>query len=249
MNIITNIGNSFYSQPSLLTAAAIAQSKRQRGLYNFNKLPHTAVLIHKNVLSRRQLMFKPVLKGLEGNHYPLNKHYMLCTGFGNGAPAIITLMEELRALGVRGFIFVGFAGSLLPEVKEGEAYYVKEAITSVGCAAFYSPQPKITAPLSLIHHHVIEKLQLKETVCCSTDAPYRETQSLIEQYRKQGAMHIDMECAAIYAFSQFYNVKAICILLTADSFSNNKWQMPSNQKDLKPQLKQIVMDILSIKYE
>ncbi|HNR18959.1 MAG TPA: hypothetical protein PKN75_02190 [Bacteroidia bacterium] len=249
MNIITNIGNEFYKEPSLLNASAIAQSKRKRGLYNFKKLPPAAILIHKNVLSRTQLMLKPVLKGLEGNHYRLNKHYMLSTGFGNGAPAIVSLMEELRALGVRSFIFAGFAGSLLPEVKTGEAYFVKEAIASVGCAAFYSPQQKIKESANLIHYHLIEMLQLKETVCCSTDAPYRETTSLIDNYRQQGAMHVDMECAAIYAFSQFYNIKAMCILLTADSFNDNKWQMPSNVKQLHHQLKQIVLDILSVKYE
>lgn len=249
MNIITNIGNEFYKEPSLLNASAIAQSKRKRGLYNFKKLPPAAILIHKNVLSRTQLMLKSPLKGLEGKSYRHSKHYMLCTGFGNGAPAIVTLMEELHALGVGSFIFVGFAGSLLPQSKEGEVYYVKEAIASVGCAAFYSPQHKIIAPANSIHNHIIEKLQLKETVCCSTDAPYRETQSLIEQYKQQGAMHVDMECAAIYAFSQFYNVKAMCVLLTADSFNNNQWQMPCNVKHLHRKFKQMVMDILTIKYE
>ncbi|MBK7856511.1 MAG: hypothetical protein IPJ79_17915 [Bacteroidetes bacterium] len=94
MNIITNIGNEFYKEPSLLNASAIAQSKRKRGLYNFKKLPPAAILIHKNVLSRTQLMLKPVLKGLEGNHYRLNKHYMLSTGFGTVPRLLLALWKS-----------------------------------------------------------------------------------------------------------------------------------------------------------
>lgn len=249
LNSLANFKESFYSEPSLLNAAAVVQHKRERKLYNFSTLPSTAVLIHTNMLSRQQTVFKSRLKGLAGKNYLINSDCILCTEFGNGAPAIITLMEELRVLGVTEFVFAGFAGSLLSGVKEGEMFFVKEAFSTTGCSAFYHAQEKIAAPFSNAHNSLIKELFLMEAVCWSTDAPYRETKSLVESFRQKGCTHVDMECAAIYAFCSFYNLSAMCILITADSFDSDKWKMPSDTGHLKKVLKSAVSQILSGNYE
>jgi uridine phosphorylase len=53
-------------------------------------------------------------------------------GFGIGAPAAATVLEELIALGVREFISIGTAGCLQPQRALGEAIVCTGAIRDEG---------------------------------------------------------------------------------------------------------------------
>lgn len=247
MNQITTPFNpEFYHQQSFVEAIEIMECKKKQNIYNFTTLPETAILINQNVMGKRDLVFKKKLKGLSGKAYILNNDYMLCTSFGNGAPAVVTLMEELRAFGLRHFIFAGFAGSLNWNYDEGEKYFVKDAISTTGCSFFYDPNQKIETTASLGQKRLVQKLLLKQATCWSTDAPYRETKYLLTHFKEQGATHVDMECAAIYAFTRFFALHALCIIIAADSFQTS-WRSPQDFGKLNKQLKSLLMQIISCK--
>ena len=227
------------TEQSLLSAATLVAWKKERGIYNFKSLPSTAIIgIEKNIFSSQLNLFSKKLKGLRGNNY-ISDAFVFCSGFGSGAPAIVTLLEELRVLGVEQFIFIGLAGILSDNIKTGDAFCVDEALSGSGTTSYYATE-------SLIHPYdpefvqdIAHSVSLKMTCCFSTDSPFRETPSLIANVKAKGCNMIEMECAAIYAFSQYYKLKAACILLAADVLAE-VWTPPAQHINLTAKQQELV---------
>ncbi len=237
----------FFQEKSLLDISAIVSMKRKANVYNFINLPKTAIItITQNVLGRKDRLLKKKIAGLPGVNYLVNDNFLICTEFGSGAPAIITLLEELRVLGVEQFVFAGLCGSLDAEMKEGDICFVQEAYSSVGCTSLYSPNATFFSKKSELKEKIISALNLKPTKCWSTDAPFRETKSLIRFFKDKGAQHVDMECAAVYAFAELYGLAALCIVITTDSFADFKWTLPRDIHAQNHKLKMVVSKIASL---
>ena len=229
---------NFYTEPSVLDILELIKWKKSCNAYNFNVLPKTAIItLHKHYLDRKIRFFAKKIKGIKGKNFLLNKKTLVCAEFGNGAPAIVGLLEELRGLGVENFIFIGFAGSLNLNFKESDVCIVQKAYSTTGCASLYSKDDFFEPKKSTWFSHLETKLCYKESICWSTDAPFRETPSLINHFKEKRTTHVDMECAAIYAFAEFYKLNALCVLITADSLSENSWLPPKNNKKLANSIK------------
>ncbi|NRD24324.1 hypothetical protein HNV10_13780 [Winogradskyella litoriviva] len=224
--------DAFFEEKSTLDILKLVHWKKQNNLYNFKVLPKTAILSQTNILSKKDRVLLKRVKGITGKNYILSGSVLICTGFGNGAPAIVSLMEELRALGVTAFLFMGFAGRIQDTIKEGEICIVNKAYSTVGCTMFYSAEDSFIPNKNNWFANLNTKLNWKNAICWSTDAPFRETPSLITTYTKKGADLVDMECAAIYAFSQFYGLNALCVLVASDSLFNMNWLPPKNMDKL-----------------
>jgi uridine phosphorylase len=70
------------------------------------------------------------------------RNIALAGGFGIGAPAAATVLEELIALGAREFISIGEAGCLQPRCAFGEAVVCTGAIRDEGVSHHYAPAEK-----------------------------------------------------------------------------------------------------------
>lgn len=241
------LNNNFYTEKSVLDILKLIQWKREAKKYNFETLPKTAFLtLEKGFIDRKTRFFSKKIKGISGFHYQVNNELLLCSGFGNGAPAIVGLLEELRGLGVENFIFIGFAGSLTTDFKENEVCIVTKSYSTTGSTILYSSNDYFEPKKSEWFSNLQSKLNYKEAVCWSTDAPYRETPSLISNYKEKGSTHVDMECAAVYAFADFYKINSMCILMTADSLSETSWKLPMSIKTLNKTLSNIVKSCIKI---
>jgi purine-nucleoside phosphorylase len=225
------INPSFLTEKPVLDVSDMVQWKRDNNRYNFNNLPKTAIIIPtKYLIPKKYRLFSKKIKGINGTQYQINKEVIICADFGNGAPSVIGLLEELRILGVEDFIFIGFAGSLQSAYKENEVCLVANSFSTTGCTSFYSKKNNFDPQQSDWFLNIKSKLNYKESNCWSTDAPFRETPSMINYFIEKGATHVDMESAAIYAFSEFYNLNSMCIVVTADSLLENSWMPPKNYK-------------------
>ncbi|AXP79473.1 Purine nucleoside phosphorylase DeoD-type [Mariniflexile rhizosphaerae] len=240
---------AFYNEKSILDILDIVAWKKSNKSYNFETLPKTAILsLSRFLLSKKQRIFSKKLKGLFGQNYILDENYVYCSEFGNGAPAIIGLMEELRAFGVENFIFIGLAGLLKDEVEE-KVFIVNNAFSTSGSAYLYSDKDSFQPKKEKWFEFFAKELNYKESICWSTDAPFRETESLVLFYQKNEVMHVDMECASIYAFAEFYKLNALCIVVSADSISNLTWNPPKNKSEINLVLKKAIEKIIAIKHE
>ncbi len=242
-NAVIN-SEDFLKEISVLKTSSIVSWKKRNHKYNFNALPKTAILtLSKHVLDRKTRLLSKKTKGLIGQNFILNKNTVFCSEFGNGSPAIVGLLEELRELGVENFIFVGLAGLIDLREKE-EVFLVNNSFSTVGSTSFYSLKDSFKPIDNLWFNIIKSNLNLPETISWSTDAPFRETKSLLQYFIEKKATHVDMECAAIYAFAEFYNLNSLCIIISADDLSSYNWIPPKEIKAINFQLKQIVKKLI-----
>jgi uridine phosphorylase len=123
-----------------------------------------------------------------------------------GAPYAVLLAEQMFASGCRLLISITSSGQLKPL---GETpYYVlaEQAYRDEGTSYHYLPPADFaTADPDLIAAAWAALADSGLTVhkgrTWTTDAPYRETQAVIEEGRALGLAAIEMESAALYAFA------------------------------------------------
>jgi uridine phosphorylase len=217
----------FPESKSVLQAQMMVDWKRSRSVYNFKTLPHTAIIcVDYGVVQHLASFRTQKIKGLKGRNFV--KHELLfCSGFDNGGPGILNLLEELRALGVQRFVFIGLAGRMSATVPEASVSAVEKAISGSGCTLYYHDQSVLQPFDAAFYNDLKRKLETEVCTCFSTDAPFRETGPVLEQAIAAGATMIEMECAAIYAFAHFYKVPSLCFLIAADDVSNG-WKAPKD---------------------
>lgn len=144
-----------------------------------------------------------------------------------GAPATVTLMEELIACGASTFIGIGWAGGLQPENPVGSVLLPDSCISEEGTSRHYLPQGMDYAPDAALAE-VLEAsarqvgIAVKRGLQWSTDAPYRELKTTIDAYRQQGVLGVDMETSAMYALGMFRSVR-VCNLLVVSDEVHGEW--------------------------
>ena len=71
----------------------------------------------------------------------------------------------------------------------------------------------------------LEKLGIPYTVgkTLTTDAMYRETSEMIELRRNEGCITVEMETAAFFAVSKYYDIPLAQLLYAGDDVSGEKW--------------------------
>ena len=172
---------------------------------------------------------------------------------GIGAPAAIAACEELRWMGVKEIYSVGSAGSLTSSLNTGDLIICDSAYIDEGTSTHYG---KKLYDLSFADESLVEKLKVKLTSkrfdfikgpSWTTDAPYRETRSKIENYIKQGVLTVEMEASALYSFSSYYkDIDILCLFIISDSFSQGVWKGDFSSSKIKDTW-QKVFSILELK--
>lgn len=237
-------------ESSVLDVKDFVKWKKQNGAYNFETLPKIAIL---TLFSQKKTWLNQLkrtkLKGLHGHNYTVNNsNYMVCEGHRSGGAEVINLCEELRALGVEEFVFLGLAGSMDSKIQEGELFYVSEAWSGSGLSYYYQPEENIIPK----RKDLIQKLNTKINglnapviSVWSTDAPFRETKSLIDYYKSNGAQLVEMECASIYAFANFHQLNAACFVISSDQLLP-QWSPPKNITNIMLKGKSTIAKIINI---
>jgi len=145
-----------------------------------------------------------------------------------GAPAAAMVAETLAASGMESLLLVGSCGGLAEKTNSGEVIRVEEAVSRCGTTAHYFPAEtcfQATAGLSeriaaaLAGHGVLTRPGKVVT----TDAPFRETPAFLADCRQQGAVSIEMECAAVFAVARYRKFSAAAVLVVADRLKESKW--------------------------
>ncbi len=181
--------------------------------------------------------FKPKIIGESGSASFLFPVYetkiggmpIAITLFPVGAAATVELVEELIEFGAKKIFAVGYAGCLVPEVKEYGVVIPTSAIRDEGTSYHYMP---VTDEIQLDADMVqaVEKFMKTTGVpftkgkTWTTDGVYRETKDKVEKRKKQGAIMVEMECSALAAVCRFRGVKFAQILWGADTLAFEEYQ-------------------------
>lgn len=149
-------------------------------------------------------------------------------GFGIGAPAAVTLLEEFIALGVSRFLSVGTAGSLQPRIAIGDLVVCDRAIRDEGVSHHYLAPGKYAEASPALTVRLMRALAASghaHTVGTSwtTDAPYRETRAEVVQYQGEGIACVEMEAAALFAVAHYRSVEMGALFTITDSLASLEW--------------------------
>jgi len=135
----------------------------------------------------------------------------LVGGFGIGAPVAALILDELIALGVRRFIKIGAAGSLLNDCPFGDVILAEAAIRDEGVSHHYLPAAKFAYPSSSLTAQFAAALERRGVVyrpgtTWTIDAVFRETVAEANSYQAEGVATVEMEAAALFAVGAFRKV-------------------------------------------
>ncbi len=146
-----------------------------------------------------------------------------------GAPVAGMVLEQLIAGGAKKLIFLGLAGSFVPDLKIGDLLVVKEAISDEGTSKDYLPEknpPIANEELlnKLCENLLRNKIKFKIGKVLTTDAFFRETASKLNFYQKQGAQAVEMELSALYTIARFRGIKMAGMVIISDEHFQEEWK-------------------------
>lgn len=150
-----------------------------------------------------------------------------------GAPACVSCLEEVIALGTRKLIFFGCCGVLNDDAVGRHLILPTAAVRDEGTSYHYAAPAEEIAPDPAMTH----LLETCFTRCgysyvsgkiWTTDAIYRETLTAIRERREAGCIAVDMEYSALLAAARYRNVDFAQFFYGADSLDHEEW----NPRDL-----------------
>ena len=149
-------------------------------------------------------------------------------GFGIGAPAAVTLLEELIGFGVPRFLSVGTAGSLQPHIAIGDLVVCDRAVRDEGVSHHYLPSGKYSYADTEMTGRLTKALTVAgHTPIVGTswtiDAPYRETKVEVRAYQQEGVACVEMEAAALFAVARHRGAALGAMFTISDSLASLEW--------------------------
>jgi len=144
-------------------------------------------------------------------------------GCAVGAPFAVLVAEQMFASGCRFLVSITSAGQVADLGEPPYAVLIDRALRDEGTSAHYlaaGAGPFVAAPDLGLIGRIEAALQLSfppggavalhRGATWTTDAPYRETGAAIAAARAQGVLAVEMEAAALYAFSGARKAAVAC---------------------------------------
>jgi len=136
-------------------------------------------------------------------------------GLAVGAPFAVLVAEQLFVSGCRLLISVTSAGQIIPLGPTPYFVLIDRALRDEGTSHHYLPPSTFAeADAGLADRAFAAASALPVPVhrgtAWTTDAPYRETEDAIASAREHGALAVEMEAAALYAFARARGRQVLC---------------------------------------
>lgn len=153
-----------------------------------------------------------------------------------GAPFAVLIAEQLFVSGCELLISVTSSG-VIKKVPDSINYIlIKEAIRDEGTSYHYLPEGNVSSIntellIRLENALIKESLHVLIGKSWTTDAPYRETLTAIENMKIAGVNVVEMEAAALYAFAEVKNKKVICFAHITNSMAQNELDFEKGQEN------------------
>jgi uridine phosphorylase len=151
-------------------------------------------------------------------------------GWGMGAPALSIRMEELIALGVKKFIAVGTAGTLMNQHQIGDFVMAPKALAEDGVAHLYlikgerfaeADEKMHSTWCEFVKRHSLPRFHT--TPAWSFSAMFRETPADVDRVTKQGCGVVEMEAATLYAIGHEMGAQTLSLFVISDSITQDQW--------------------------
>ena len=155
-----------------------------------------------------------------------------------GAPFAVLVAEQLFASGCRLLISVTSAGQITPIGPTPYFVLIDRAIRDEGTSYHYLPgstfaEAPDTSLLARVEQagRALPDIALHRGTTWTTDASYRETESAIVRARQLGALAVEMEAAALYAFSTASGRSVVCFAHVTNAMAQTKGDFEKGEAD------------------
>jgi uridine phosphorylase len=132
-----------------------------------------------------------------------------------GAPFAVLVAEELFASGCQLIISITSAGQITPLGRPPYFVLIERALRDEGTSYHYlppAPYSTLRPKLAVLARAAWDAsgVQMYSGASWTTDAPFRETEAMIEACRANGILAVEMEAAALYALATAQQRDIIC---------------------------------------
>jgi len=146
-----------------------------------------------------------------------------------GAAAAVLSLEGLIASGAKEIILLGFCGSLNPEYKINDVVCISKAFSEEGTSKHYFPKKKYFRPSTGLKNKIEKNLlslhlPFSSGSLVSTDAPFRETKTWLEQKQKKRIDLVDMETSAVFSLAEFRRIESAALMIVSDELWSGQWK-------------------------
>lgn len=136
-------------------------------------------------------------------------------GLAVGAPFAVLVAEQLFVSGCRLLVSITSAGQITAIGPTPYFVLIDRALRDEGTSHHYLPPTTFADADPALIDRVWPTLAAQQErvhrgTTWTTDAPYRETQHAIDTARAHGALAVEMEAAALYAFAQARRRAVLC---------------------------------------
>lgn len=159
------------------------------------------------------------------------------------APGAAGTIEELHAMGCDQFIICGGAGSIKANSRVGEIIVPVSAVRDEGTSYHYlAPSREVACHQATVDFvtAALERYGIPYTTgkTWTTDAMYRETPEMIALRKQEGCITVEMETAAFFAVSRYYDLPLAQLLYAGDDVSGEAWDARNwnRQKNVRSNL-------------
>jgi DeoD family purine-nucleoside phosphorylase len=133
---------------------------------------------------------------------------------GMGGPSAAIVLHELIALGARRAVRVGTCGALDATLALGELIVARESICADGASRALGARERAGADAALTDALVRAGSGMTAGTVVSVDLFYEDP----ERVRREDAIAVEMEAAALFALGAARSVAVACVLCVSDTF-------------------------------
>ncbi|MDE2378872.1 nucleoside phosphorylase [Bradyrhizobium sp.] len=159
-------------------------------------------------------------------------------GCAVGAPFAVLVAEQLFASGCRLLVSVTSAGQIAAIGPTPYFVLIDRALRDEGTSYHYLPPATFAeAPdpmlLAGIEQELlgIASISVHRGSTWTTDAPYRETEAAIASARDLGALAVEMEAAALYAFARAARRSIVCFAHVTNAMAQTEGDFEKGEAD------------------
>jgi uridine phosphorylase len=200
----------------------LREGRRQKGVPE-GRIPELCVLDPDGDIVRHLLRTGRARKSASGSCYHSELYEFVrgerrigIVGCAVGAPYAVLVAEQMFASGCRLLLSITSSGRLAPLADPPYFVLVERALRDEGTSYHYRPPADFAEADARLIETVFPALEaagptVVRGATWTTDAPFRETEAVIDTGRDLGLAAIEMECAALYALAEAHGYPIVCL--------------------------------------
>lgn len=212
-----------YTEPSVFTAGGLLREARRQKSLPAGMVPEVCLLdpdgdIVRYLIAQNRAARSTVRACYHTDLYTFESAGVLfgVVGCAVGAPFAVLVAEELFSSGCQFLISMTSAGQITATRRLPYFVLIDKALRDEGTSGNYLPPEDYAAVDAsllklLTRAPALRPLDLEIGATWTTDAPFRETAAAIERCRELKILGVEMEAAALYAFSRVMGKPVICL--------------------------------------